>query len=268
MKKFTTLITILIFVLVPALTFAQDQQTQQSDQQAQSTEQQTQQSDQQGQSTQQQSGQQSKSLGSGGETQPKVAGAYITLKNLANKAILNNAGEQIGMIQDAFLTSGGQISFVIANLQNAPGVTQGTYVVPVSMFTIDQNNVQLNVPVNPQFQQLAGAKNAGVVAADSIQASKLLQFSLVDGQGNNLGNIQDVVLNLQTGEVSYVAVDFSGVLGSGDKLFAVPFTDIWYNLNNQTVTLYNVNQQALQNKPGFSQDNWPETADPNWNKAQ
>jgi sporulation protein YlmC with PRC-barrel domain len=103
---------------------------------------------------------------------------------------------------------------------------------------------------------------------DSIQASSLLQFNLLNDQGQNIGTIQDIVLNLQSGEVSYVAVNFSSLLGAGEKVFAVPYDDIWYNLNDRTVTIYNINASALEQKAGISQDNWPETADPNWNAVQ
>src|SRR5262245_12175640 len=39
----------------------------------------------------------------------------------------------------------------------------------------------------------------------------------------DLGKVKDVVIDMETGTVRYVAISFGGFLGVGDKLFAVPF---------------------------------------------
>ncbi len=230
MKTGKLFMFIALVLLMPALVFAQDQQQAQAQQQ-------------------------------------KVADPYVAITSFAGQALTNNAGEQIGTLQDAFLTSDGQVSFLVASLQDAPGIPNGTYVIPVSDFEMAEGQVHLNVSAGASYQQAEGAKNAGVVAMDSVRASELLQYQLVSDQGQALGSIQDVVLNMQNGQVEYAAVSFDAILGAGDKMFAVPYADIWYNLNDQTVTLYNVNPQVLEQKEGFSQDNWPETGDPNWNTA-
>jgi sporulation protein YlmC with PRC-barrel domain len=47
-------------------------------------------------------------------------------------------------------------------------------------------------------------------------------FEIVNIGGENLGHIDDVMIDLATGRVAYAALSFGDFLGLGDKLFAIP----------------------------------------------
>ena len=55
-------------------------------------------------------------------------------------------------------------------------------------------------------------------------------------------------------------LSFGGMMGMGDKLFAVP----WQALELDTVNkrfIMDVSKEMLEKAPGFDKDNWPDMAD-------
>ena len=46
---------------------------------------------------------------------------------------------------------------------------------------------------------------------------------MVNPDGENLGEIKDIMLDLETGKIDYFVIEFGGFLGLGVKYFAIPF---------------------------------------------
>lgn len=83
---------------------------------------------------------------------------------------------------------------------------------------------------------------------------------VVNAQGDDLGNIKDLMINPEDGKVEYAVLDFGGFLGMGDKFFAVPFTQFGVDRDKHRMVL-NVDKDRLKEAPGFDKDNWPDFAD-------
>jgi hypothetical protein len=81
--------------------------------------------------------------------------------------------------------------------------------------------------------------------------------------GDDLGKIEEIMLDVPSGRVAYAVLSFGGVLGMGNKLFAVPWNALTVDEQEHQFTL-NVDKQVLENAPGFDKDNWPDMADPSW----
>jgi sporulation protein YlmC with PRC-barrel domain len=122
------------------------------------------------------------------------------------------------------------------------------------------------MPIDQLLIPAQGIKAAGVVAIDSVLANDLVGYTLVNELGQRIGNIEDVVVNLDVDSVVYMALDFGEVLGVGERMIPVPFDDIWYHLSQQTVTIYDLNRQAIEQHDGFDTANWPQEADRDWNR--
>jgi hypothetical protein len=58
-------------------------------------------------------------------------------------------------------------------------------------------------------------------------------------------------------------LSFGGVLGMGDKLFAVPWKALTLDTANKRFTL-DVAKAKLKDAPGFDKNNWPAMADKAW----
>jgi sporulation protein YlmC with PRC-barrel domain len=52
---------------------------------------------------------------------------------------------------------------------------------------------------------------------------------VVNPQGENLGKVEEIMIDAIPGRVAYAVLSFGGLLGVGDKLFAVPWNALDWN---------------------------------------
>jgi uncharacterized protein YrrD len=90
-----------------------------------------------------------------------------------------------------------------------------------------------------------------------MSAGSLIGNSVVNSQGEELGKIEEIMLDLDTGRVAYAVLSFGGVLGLGNKLFAIPWAALALSLEEKRFYL-NVSKEQLEDAPGFDKDNWPD----------
>ncbi len=86
---------------------------------------------------------------------------------------------------------------------------------------------------------------------------------VINQQNEDLGKIEDIVIDADAGRIAYAVLSFGGFLGLGDKYFAIPWEAFRFNLSDKHALL-NVDKKLLDNAPGFSKDNWPNMADTTW----
>jgi hypothetical protein len=114
-----------------------------------------------------------------------------------------------------------------------------------------------------------------VYAAGSFAADRDLPWHLIKGstfigadvenpQGQDLGDIKDVVLDRESGRVVYAVVSFGGFLGMGEKLFAVPWGAFAQPRADKDKFVLDVDKDRLKNAPGFDSNNWPQMASREW----
>ncbi len=96
-----------------------------------------------------------------------------------------------------------------------------------------------------------------------VKASDVIGVGVKNLENENLGKIEEVMLDKETGDVRYVVLSFSEFLGLGGKLFALPWRAISYDTNLECFIL-NRKKETLKNAPGFDKDHWPDMASPSW----
>ena len=94
-------------------------------------------------------------------------------------------------------------------------------------------------------------------------ADTLIGNDVYSQDDEDLGDIIEIMLNMETGMVSYAVLSYGGFLGMGDKLFAVPWQALTLDTENKRFTL-NVDSARLEAAPGFDKDDWPDMADETW----
>lgn len=107
---------------------------------------------------------------------------------------------------------------------------------------------------------MATTSTLSVLSSSSICGDKVKNT-----QGENLGDIKDLMIDLSSGRVAYAVLDFGGFLGIGNKLFAVPFNALTVCAEEKCFKL-NVSKEQLEKQEGFDQNNWPDMADQTWGK--
>jgi len=93
-----------------------------------------------------------------------------------------------------------------------------------------------------------------------LSASTLNGDSVKNAQGEDLGKIEDMMIDVASGQIEYAVLSFGGFLGIGDKYFAVPYKQLSVDQANKCMVL-NVPKDRLKDAPGFDKDNWPNFAD-------
>ncbi len=96
-------------------------------------------------------------------------------------------------------------------------------------------------------------------------ADTLIGDSVVNGAEEDLGDIKEIMLDMESGQVAYAVLAFGGFLGMGEKLFAVPWQALHLDTINKRFVL-NVDKDRLKNAPGFNEDDWPDMSDIEWAK--
>ncbi len=94
-------------------------------------------------------------------------------------------------------------------------------------------------------------------------ANTLLGNDVYNKDGDDLGDIKEFMIDMKSGRVAYAVLSFGGVLGMGDKLFAVPWAAFALDTTNKRFTL-DVSKSALKDAPGFNKDRWPSMSDSKW----
>jgi sporulation protein YlmC with PRC-barrel domain len=117
--------------------------------------------------------------------------------------------------------------------------------------------------------------------------------SVVSTSGEKLGKIEDLVIH-PNGEIAYGVLSFGGVMGVGDKLFAVPWSTLRAEMPKSVAVnkdakdkdvagkekddkahregkaeksfVLPVDKEKLKTAPGFDKSHWPVMADANWAK--
>lgn len=107
----------------------------------------------------------------------------------------------------------------------------------------------------------------------AMRISELMGLDVRNGENEDLGDIEDVVIDVKTGKIRYAAISMGGFLGIGDKLFAVPFESITFRTHRddgvladteERIAVVNINKKTLENAQGFDNDKWPNMADSRW----
>ncbi len=86
-------------------------------------------------------------------------------------------------------------------------------------------------------------------------ASEMMNKVAVDMRGRNLGDVEDVAVNPDNGEIVYIALARGGFLGLGEKLHAVPCERVIGMMPNRV--RFDIRRSELNDATGFTGDQWP-----------
>jgi sporulation protein YlmC with PRC-barrel domain len=96
-----------------------------------------------------------------------------------------------------------------------------------------------------------------------LGASTLKGNAVRNLAGETLGTIEEFMIDLENGRISYCVLSFGGVAGIGDKLFAIPFNAMTLDTRDHTFTL-DIARERLAGAPGFDKEAWPDMTDRTW----
>lgn len=99
-----------------------------------------------------------------------------------------------------------------------------------------------------------------------LSSSSISGDKVVNSKGENLGDIKDLMIDTDNGQVAYAVLEFGGFMGVGSKLFAVPLAAMKVDTSSHNF-IFDQSKDVLENAPGFDKDHWPDFADRTWGSS-
>jgi len=90
-----------------------------------------------------------------------------------------------------------------------------------------------------------------------IPTSQLKTYSVVNDQGEDLGQVQNFILDMCSTRIAYVLVSFEGFLGLNDKWIPMPFEILTWDNEKRRFEL-NISRKGLEKAPTISKSEWPD----------
>jgi hypothetical protein len=94
---------------------------------------------------------------------------------------------------------------------------------------------------NPQFN---------LISSEEVQGT-----TVYDPNGNDIGEIDHLMIDKVSGTVRYAVMSFGGFLGLGESHYPLPWNSLRYDREREGYVI-NVTEQQLRNAPEFGDDNW------------
>ncbi|MBS1731733.1 MAG: PRC-barrel domain-containing protein [Bacteroidetes bacterium] len=91
-----------------------------------------------------------------------------------------------------------------------------------------------------------------------LTASSIIGEPVRNREGEHLGKIKDIMLDIRQGKIEYYVIEFGGFLGIGEKFFAIPSRLLEID-TEEKVFRFNESKETLSKAPGFDKHHWPET---------
>jgi sporulation protein YlmC with PRC-barrel domain len=108
-----------------------------------------------------------------------------------------------------------------------------------------------------------GSKPAEGQRINAFMVGKIIGSKVINGKGETLGKIEDLVVDIDTGTIMYAVLDSGGFLGIGSKLFPVPWESL-AALPSEGIFFLNQSKEQMEKAPAFEKKNLPDMGDMHW----
>ncbi len=100
------------------------------------------------------------------------------------------------------------------------------------------------------------------------RSSKIVGAEVKNSQDESLGTVNDLILDDQ-GHAHYLILAHGGVLGVGQKMFAIPLKAVTFNKTEDDghFVRLNVQESVLEKADSFTSDKWPDFNDMQYRKS-
>lgn len=91
-----------------------------------------------------------------------------------------------------------------------------------------------------------------------LTASSIIGDKVHNNEGEHMGKIEDIMIDVTTGKIEYYVIKFGGFITIDEKYFAIPFNLLKVDADKK-MFIFNESREMLEKAPGFDMGHWPET---------
>lgn len=95
------------------------------------------------------------------------------------------------------------------------------------------------------------------------KATDLMGKKVFNRQNEELGKLEEITVDPDSGRILYGVLSFGGFLGMGDKFFAIPWGALELTPDYDHL-VFDISKEHLKTAEGFDKKNWPNMADQRW----
>lgn len=238
------------------------------------------------------------------ETAPGSTGELVAVRasGLMDNNLVSNAMDDLGKVEDIIIDLKGHASYAVLSPEETRQVdSDEMLVLPLAALRYDseqetfffagdnetfQAAPRLVGGTRPDFddptwdQQLAEFwNNTGegtlipetgdttattLTGPNSVLASDLLGDFVISETGEPVGRVEDVIVSVRPDAVDYAVLSFTGYTSVVDRFFAIPINQLVLTDVDQDMVSFNVEEEILQDAPGFDPDDFPNINFPEW----
>jgi sporulation protein YlmC with PRC-barrel domain len=138
-------------------------------------------------------------------------------------------------------------------------VRKGTFIAVLAIFS-----AVLVTEALVQGRRAAGQETSSSTPEDTLlRSSTLFSYRVKSPQGENLGKIEEVMIDMEIKRLAYAVLSFGGFWGLGDKWVPVPWDALTFKADEKVLIL-NIDKEKLQKAPNFDRATLPELANRQW----
>lgn len=208
----------------------------------------------------------------------------VQASHIIGKDVKNAEGEVLGNIDDLVIDAkNGWVHYAVLSRGGLGGIGSKLFAYPMAAFQPGPNE-ELILQIDeaklenakgfddgnwPNFsdatyrqhidQNFSGAK---AVAQDArlVRVSEFIDEDIETAQGEDIGELEDVVINLKKNQVHYAVAELDD-WGLGDTLYALPLRAFSMDVDGDDLVL-NVDKTRIDTARGFDDNKWPNLNDP------
>lgn len=124
------------------------------------------------------------------------------------------------------------------------GMNQGTTTMPSTQAPAAQTPSATPSPSAPGAGTVTTTEEA-LSKGDNVRVERLLGKTVVGSDGEDIGEVEDVILDAQSGGAKQLVVSSGGFLGIGEKQIAIEYDDITFDNENDDVKVSNLTRQDV-----------------------
>ena len=115
-----------------------------------------------------------------------------------------------------------------------------------------------------ELERLKNAQSLDEVPGQ-LRAEEIIGSDIRNFENEDLGEIEDLLIETKEGKTSYAIVSHGGFLGLGDKQIAIPLQNLKVT-EDKDVFVINASEEQIEEAPSFERGAFETTADESWRK--
>jgi sporulation protein YlmC with PRC-barrel domain len=96
-------------------------------------------------------------------------------------------------------------------------------------------------------------------SAQQLPLSSLIGSSIINRQGDTLGKLHDIIVDIKEGKIGYVVIEFGGFLGLNQKYFTLAFDALSLAKEHRNAFIINETKESVKRFLSFDKEHLPYT---------